>query len=81
MPVETFSDSVPNTGTSDGTTKMHDNDAKATTECWVERKSAELIAKIKRSQYAASCFADARMFMADGYASDVALAIAWNYWK
>ena len=50
-------------------------------ECWVERKAAELIGKIKRSEYAANCFSDVRMFLAEGYAADVALALAWNYWR
>ena len=49
-------------------------------ECWVEAKAAELIGKIKRSQWAESCFADVRRFMAEGYACDVAMAISWGYW-
>lgn len=56
-------------------------ESRETSECWVERKAADLIARIRRSQYAKDCFADARMFMEAGYASDVALAMAWNYWK
>ncbi len=49
---------------------------------WVEAKTAELIAQIKRSKYAKDCFADAKFFAErDGYAMDVALAIAWSYWK
>ena len=45
-----------------------------------ERKAAELIAKIRRSQWADGCFADAREFMAQGYVSECALQLAWNYW-
>ncbi len=47
---------------------------------WVEQKTAELIAKIKRSQWADGCFRDARYFAREGYAMDVALAMAWKYW-
>ena len=47
---------------------------------WSENKAAELIRKIRRSQFAEGCFADARDFMADGYACEVALAMAWGYW-
>jgi len=49
--------------------------------CWVEIKCADLIAKIRRSQYARECFADVRYFMELGYVHDVALTLAWNYWK
>lgn len=52
-----------------------------TTPCWIETKTADLIARIKRSTYANACFADARYFAAEGYVMDVALQIAWNYWK
>lgn len=47
---------------------------------WIERKTAELIAKIKRSQWAEGCFRDARHFIREGYAHDVALVMAWRYW-
>ena len=47
---------------------------------WIERKTAALIATIKRSQWAADCFRDARHFASEGYAMDVALAMAWSYW-
>lgn len=47
---------------------------------WVEQKTAELIAKIKQSQWAADCFRDARFFAREGYAMDVALAMAWKHW-
>ncbi len=48
---------------------------------WIENKCDELIQRIKRSQYAKECFADARWFHEQGYVMDVALAQAWNYWK
>ena len=48
--------------------------------CWVENKCAALIERIRRSQFALDCFSDARMFMEEGFASDVALAKAWAYW-
>lgn len=47
---------------------------------WVENNSAAMVAKIKRSPFAAACFSDVRHFMADGFAADVAMAMAWNYW-
>ncbi len=48
---------------------------------WEENKLAELISKIRRSQYAKDCFADAKQLVSDqGYSMVVALAISWKYW-
>lgn len=47
---------------------------------WVEIKCSELIAIAKRSRWAKEIFSDARHFMAEGYVSDVALAMSMKYW-
>ena len=47
---------------------------------WDEATSAKLIATIKRSQFAVSCFQDARHFALEGYVMVVALKMSWNYW-
>jgi hypothetical protein len=52
-----------------------------TTECWEEKKCAELIAKIRSSKYKTDILRDTQLFLADGFAPDVALQKSWNYWK
>ena len=48
---------------------------------WLENKLDELIAKAKRTGYFQNVIDDALHFEAnDGYAWDVALAIALEYW-
>jgi hypothetical protein len=48
---------------------------------WIERKTAQLIAVARRSQYRENIFADARDIAAeDGVVMDVALAISLRYW-
>ena len=48
--------------------------------CWEESKAAEMIDKIRRSEWAPGCFADVKHFLSEGYCSSVALAMAWKYW-
>jgi hypothetical protein len=48
--------------------------------CWIERKTATIIAKARRSQWRDSIFQNADQFIRYGYASDVALAMACDYW-
>lgn len=48
---------------------------------FIERKTAELLAKAKRSGYFQSIIDDAKwLHEQDGYQWDVALAIACKYW-
>lgn len=47
---------------------------------WIENKTADLIARARRSKYAKDIFADAAYFRSLGYVDDVALQIAINYW-
>jgi len=48
---------------------------------WIERKTAELLARAKRSQFFRDIIQDARYFEShDGYAWDVCLSIACRYW-
>jgi len=47
---------------------------------FVERKTAELLARAKRSGFFADAIADAEHFHAEGYVWDVALALSVNYW-
>lgn len=47
---------------------------------FIETKTAELLARAKRSGFFADVIRDAEFFEADGYAWDVALAISCNYW-
>ena len=48
---------------------------------WIERKTAQMIAVARRSQYRESIFADARAIAAeDGLVMDVALAVSLRYW-
>ena len=54
--------------------------ANAVESTWIEDKAASLIARIKASPYAASCFDDVRHFVAEGYVRDVALQMVANYW-
>ena len=49
-------------------------------KCWEENKAAELIRRIRRSEWASGCFTDVRHFLSEGYCSSVALAMAWKYW-
>lgn len=55
---------------------MNDN----TTPDWIETTTAELLRAAKRSGYFADVIRDAKHFSAEGYAWDVALSIACNYW-
>lgn len=47
---------------------------------WVEKKTAELLAKAKRSGFFRDVIDDAKQFEQDGYVWDVALEIACRYW-
>lgn len=51
-----------------------------TEPCWVERKTAELLAKAKRSGFFRDVISDAEHFASEGYAWDVALAMSCEYW-
>jgi acetyl-CoA carboxylase alpha subunit len=48
---------------------------------WIELKTARLIARAKRSQYARDIFADAKAIHAEGYVMDVALMKSLQYWE
>lgn len=47
---------------------------------WIERQTAKLLAKAKRSGYFREVIQDAKHFESQGYVWDVALAIACGYW-
>lgn len=47
---------------------------------WIETKTAALLAAAKRSGFFDCVIADARAFAAQGFAWDVALAMACTYW-
>lgn len=49
-------------------------------EDWIEAKECELLAKAKASRWFKEIIDDAKWFAKDGYAWDVALAIACQYW-
>lgn len=47
---------------------------------WVEKKTAKLLAKAKRSGFFRDVINDAQHFEREGYVWDVALEIACRYW-
>jgi hypothetical protein len=47
---------------------------------WIERKTAELLKRARRSGYFADVIRDAEHFEAQGHVWDVALAISLSYW-
>lgn len=47
---------------------------------WLETKAAALIAAARKSKFRREIFADADQFIRQGYAKDVALAMAIDYW-
>ena len=48
--------------------------------CFIERKTAALLAAAKRSGFFGDVIDDAKRLESEGYAWDVALAIACEYW-
>jgi hypothetical protein len=47
---------------------------------WIEKTTADLLAKAKRSGYFAHVIEDAICFEKQGYVWDVALKLSCNYW-
>lgn len=47
---------------------------------WIEAKTAELLAKARRSGFFEGVIADAKWFAEQGYVWDVALALSCKYW-
>jgi hypothetical protein len=47
---------------------------------FIERRTAELLKRAKKSGYFMDALQDARRLESDGYVWDVALSISVNYW-